>query len=376
MGKIVMGYWTCPICGTTGIEGPEETCPNCGSGKDKSVKYYMDPNNPIYLDDYKNVGPDWYCSYCGNANKNDITSCVFCGANKKEQSGNYFEVTGLKQDCEFTENEYIEEEQKLDDSIKEPEDYGALADETNLGSDSLFNFKKVFSWLGPVALVGLAIIAFIFLIIPIFQPKRQNLSIEDYSWTREVRVESLQNVSENGWYVPAGGEVEYTRNEIHHYDDVFDHNETRTRTYNETILIGYDEVITGYSDNGNGTFTELTTSVPKYQTITKTETYLEPIYIQVPVYETKYYYNIDKWLYSHSLKSKGINTNPYWNDTELEELEKIIDKKESYKIHTINKKGKEKTYELKYDIWNKLRIENIREINVSIDVFGNITLEE
>ena len=43
--------------------------------------------------------------------------------------------------------------------------------------------------------------------------------------------------------------------------------ETKTRQVSYEVLDGYDEVITGYTDNGNGTFTENTTQVPRYRNI-------------------------------------------------------------------------------------------------------------
>ena len=45
--KIIKGYWDCPQCGTKGIDGLLDACPNCGSGKDKNVRYYMKDTNAV-----------------------------------------------------------------------------------------------------------------------------------------------------------------------------------------------------------------------------------------------------------------------------------------------------------------------------------------
>ena len=36
----VEGYWDCQYCGTEGIRGRSKFCPNCGHGRDESVRFY------------------------------------------------------------------------------------------------------------------------------------------------------------------------------------------------------------------------------------------------------------------------------------------------------------------------------------------------
>ena len=40
MGKMVMGYWDCPVCGNQGIAGNVMNCPACGRARG-DVKFYM-----------------------------------------------------------------------------------------------------------------------------------------------------------------------------------------------------------------------------------------------------------------------------------------------------------------------------------------------
>ena len=40
MGKLVMGYWDCPVCGTKEIRGDVQNCPACGRARG-DVKFYM-----------------------------------------------------------------------------------------------------------------------------------------------------------------------------------------------------------------------------------------------------------------------------------------------------------------------------------------------
>jgi hypothetical protein len=76
---------------------------------------------------------------------------------------------------------------------------------------------------------------------------------------------------------------------------------------------GYD---TKYKDLGNGQFEEI--QVPRYRTEYEEETYEEPVYRSVPVYKTKYYYDIDKWIKVTTADTCGKDHEPYWKDTGLE----------------------------------------------------------
>ena len=35
MGKLIMGYWDCPFCGSKGVRGDIVNCPSCGKGMQK-----------------------------------------------------------------------------------------------------------------------------------------------------------------------------------------------------------------------------------------------------------------------------------------------------------------------------------------------------
>ena len=50
--------------------------------------------------------------------------------------------------------------------------------------------------------------------------------------------EIAKYVDEDGWSLPSGADLLYTRSEIHHYNHVLDHYETRTRSYQERVQSG------------------------------------------------------------------------------------------------------------------------------------------
>ena len=93
MGRIIRGYWTCPYCETTDIDGLLDYCPNCARHKPKHTKYYMangvaagktyhadviQSNEVVSDEELQHAGiqkeecdgnhPEWKCSYCNSLN--------------------------------------------------------------------------------------------------------------------------------------------------------------------------------------------------------------------------------------------------------------------------------------------------------------------
>ena len=97
--RIVKGFWDCPQCGMKGIDGLVDTCPGCGSGKDKSVRYYIKTVEEVSDDELASAGiskdendgshKEWVCAYCGFLNNYADTVCVRCGAGKDEKETEY-----------------------------------------------------------------------------------------------------------------------------------------------------------------------------------------------------------------------------------------------------------------------------------------------
>ena len=152
--------------------------------------------------------------------------------------------------------------------------------------NTLFNALKFIG-------AGVGVVALIALFVFIFIPREYDVSVVEKTWSRTINLEELRTVEESDWSVPSGGRTLYTQQEIHHHDNVLDHYETKTKTESYQVISGY-ETHSSYSNNGNGTFTEHSYKTPIYSTEYRTVTYEEPVYKSVPVYKTKYYYEIDK----------------------------------------------------------------------------------
>lgn len=222
------------------------------------------------------------------------------------------------------------------------------------------------------ALIGLFSLLAVIGIIYLFVPKNKEITITDISWERTVEVQRYQTVDESDWYLPSDARLKYSRQEFSHYQQVLDHYETKTRQVAKERITGYEEYVVSIEDLGNGYFEETTDTRPVYETYYETETYEDPVYRDEPVYRTKYYYEIDKWLYERTERSSGSDKKVYWPETTLASDERISSKNERYHVTGIDKKGREKSYSMSYEEWNSIKVNQTVKLQVS--AFGDATL--
>ena len=213
-----------------------------------------------------------------------------------------------------------------------------------------------------------AVLALFVLLLFVFWPRNYTGEVRVCALAREIDVEAWRTVQESDWAVPSGGRVYDRRQEIHHYVAVLDHYETRTRQVADQVYDG-EETHTSYSNNGDGTFTEETWTSPRYRTEYRTETYQEPIYRDEPVYETKYYYDIERWVVDREEKSSGADNVPYWPEYILAANERVGFTGE---VYTLSILAKEKTYSvtLPLEWWETFKAGDTVEITVQ---GGNVT---
>lgn len=359
--KIIVGYWDCYSCGTKKIRGTEENCPNCGASKG-NIKCYLDTKHKEYLDKEtsKNYGKgaNWICPYCGNQNRYYLTNCRSCGAPKTASVRDYFgnnpnETTSQKEISKKHTISYYDRSSVMDRENTKKE-------ETRLSETpkNKMSFKeKILNMVlnnGKTILTGtcslIVLVAVVIGLVALFTPHSYNATVTANSWERSISIEEYKTVKEDDWIVPSGGRVYKSVEEIHHYDSVFDHNETVTVEKSREVIDHYDtHTEYSYSDNGDGTFTEQLDTVldPVYRTEYYTETEQKPVYKEVPVYQIKYYYEIERWVYNRTEKSSGKNdTKPYWPEYHLAENEKVSNRREVYAVvFTTEKKDYKKKVE-------------------------------
>ena len=344
MSKLVMGYWDCPFCGSKGIRGDVVNCPSCGRARG-DVQFYMkdyaegetreenDRSDVEYLSEeqakYISKNPDWYCSFCNSLNSDNAQFCGNCGASREDSESNYFQMLEKKKAREAAE---------------------AAAQSGNRPSQK------------PSRKPLVIILAILLVIVGIFVFMNGNktagdLTVTALNWVRNINIEENRMYSESGWELPAGAEKTDAKKEIHHYDQVLDHYENVQVQRSRQVVDHYETYYT-YSDNGNGTFSEVPHERPVYTTEYYTETVKQPVYRSVARYATKYYYNIWRWTPSRDVTASGDDHNTAWPEVTLADNEREGQRSEAYRFtveHTQKKKPSE-TYRLDENDWMNLNV--------------------
>lgn len=343
--RIIEGLWDCPYCKTAGIGGLTKHCPCCGHPQDAGTKFYVGQKKR-YLDEelaeQYGQGADWHCPFCGSMNRVRYQFCSNCAAPKDSSEADYFDL-----------------------HPKDGQD-GAPAKPVKPNAEKPKPAKKKRSkkklWFALTALLLLFAV-----MLAVYWPRTYDATVSATVWAREIDIEAYRTVQESDWSVPDGGRVYDKKSEFSHYQKVLDHYETRTRQVSEQVYDGED-YYTSYSDNGDGTFTEQTYSSPRYRTEWYTETYEEPIYRDDPVYATKYYYEIEKWVVDREEKSSGANRDPYWPEYTLAENERTGFQGE---VYIVNFQTEEENFSvsLPMEIWEKYHMGNRVKIRV---INGNV----
>ena len=391
MGKLIEGLWDCQYCNTKAIRGSLRECPNCGKPRDEDTRFYM-PSAIQYVSEEEekkiNRNPDWICQYCDCLNSDSDTICKSCGSERTSENLDYF--SNKKKKSQKFDESFVSASQdsSLYDSAKEEDEeyynsssnFSSLyGNDTKENDDSYYNengflhsAKKLIIENWKKLLMILSVIALIAGIVCLFIPRTEVITVNDFKWERNIDIEELRTVNESDWYLPSNARLKYTRAEISRYENVVDHYERESRQVAKQRIARYEEYVSGHRDLGNGYFEEIKSRRPIYETYYETEYYDKPIYRQEPVYQIKYYYEIDKWFFKRNIKTQGMNKDPYWGEFVLNGNERVSTKKESYYIIATDKKGKIKEILVKYETWNDLKTGQSVKMKKSIFGYGEV----
>jgi hypothetical protein len=190
-----------------------------------------------------------------------------------------------------------------------------------------------------------------------------DLKVSSVGWTRIINIEANKQYSESDWNLPDGAELVNQKQEIHHYDSVLDHYESREVQRSRQVVDHYETYYT-YTDNGNGTFTEVPHERPVYTTEYYTETVQQPVYRQVPRYATKYYYNIWRWVTSRTASASGQDHDTRWPDPALGENEREGQRGETYRfsVENVKKASDTAVYRVDETTWKGLNVGDLVHI--------------
>ncbi|MEA5471529.1 zinc finger protein [Spirulina sp. 06S082] len=340
------GLWDCPTCQTKGILGRYRECDNCGAPRPEGVRFYLPQNAPNVTNTEQlaiaKAGADWICEYCGASNRVKEENCVECSAPKSE-------ITQAVKEYSTANIPRSPKAQTLPRQKRMPSSSIPTAVVRSSMSTKKGKGRGYKWWLGIIAIAASVVVG---LAIFLFRPITVEATVSGLSWERKVTIEKLTTVTESDWSIPAGGRLLSQREEIRRYKQVLDHYETKTRQVSEQVKTGTESYNCGTRDLGNGYFETKTCTRDVYETRTKTETYDDPIYRDEPIYETKYTYEIDRWLRDRVEVASGVTKQTYWPDFVLNAKEREGGRSQDYKVYFTGEKGESYTLELDPDFWS------------------------
>ena len=94
------------------------------------------------------------------------------------------------------------------------------------------------------------------------------------------------------------------------------------------------------------------------------------MYVSVPIYATKYYYEIDKWIVVDTITTRGIDKKPYYGEKQLNSNQRWGNKSQAYALRCTDEDGKSNTYTINYDDWNT--IQQGDKLEIQVNTFGII----
>ncbi len=360
--SVMEGAWDCPSCGRKRNRGPEKFCGACGAPRGKDVEFYLPDDARIVTDEEElkkaGAGADWNCNFCNSDNPVYNKFCSGCGASIEGDSPH---------------------RNVVDIPDKKPEQKGHYASpvKSSIPSGSVTQQKIQYPHKkGNIYIYAVfALILFITgLGYYLLSSHEELLTVKGFEWNREIKIEKFMTLTETGWEgtLPSDARIISSTRAIHHYDKVRTGTQTKTRTVSDRIKTGTRKVKSGTKNMGNGYFKTTYRTENVYKTVYRQETYQVPVYKDVPVYKTKYTYNIDRWKYYRSATAAGHDHKPYWPDFRLNTKEREGARRETYMVNFVNKKGKILTYTAR-TLQEWLFFHNDKSYKAMVNNLGTIT---
>jgi len=257
------------------------------------VRFYLPDDAEIVTDEDKlreaRAGADWICGHCRTQNKASESRCHGCDNPRDEAS----------EDAGLSERTYGMDEVPTDSFAPKRTLHPDMAPPQRKG--------KPMRW---VILAGLAL--FVGVLVLGALPRRISVTVEQFSWERQIQMLHHEAVSREDWHTPSGAFDVESFQAIREYKQVLRGYETRTRTVQ--VKVGEERYVCGQIDKGNGYFEDKYCTRPIYEN--REETYQEAVYDQVPVYATKYRFKVMEWVphERHLIKAQGKDHEARWPD--------------------------------------------------------------
>jgi hypothetical protein len=279
--------WDCH-CGATGLLGlTHRHCPGCGAAQDPTRRYYPPEGSEVAVADHPFQGADTVCPGCGTPNTARAAHCVNCG-------------TGLQGARAVIARAAVGE--GVEDSVKAARDEHAArkaaeratamaahasasgaAPEAQPQPDGGATGKGRTLWIVGAVLLLLGVVCGV-----LNMSHEESVEVTRHTWERTIALEELAPRRDSAWRdsVPAGARGVTCAQE---------QRDTRKEPDGETCT-------TKREDKGDGSFTTREVCTPTYR--------------EVPVYDEKCTFTVDRWETRDTLRAAGdLTTAPAWPDT-------------------------------------------------------------
>jgi ribosomal protein L37E len=320
------GRWDCARCGTRGLLGRDTECSGCGGARPKDVRFYLPEEEAAVSDAARQAqaeaGADWICEHCGSSTRATRAECQQCGAGRGSSAAQQVRDYGM--------------DEVPRDGSASSRSAAAAAGRAAAAAPTARQQARPRS-IGR--LVGGAMLVVLCLVLVSqwrSKPFEVDGQVAKTSWERAIEFEEYRTLVESDWTVPPGGRMLTSSQEVRRHDKVRDGYTTEQRT--RRVKAGTEEYVCGQTDMGNGYFQDKLCTRDVYETESYTERV--PRYREVPVYDTKYSYEIERWVEGRIARSSGMNDPPSWAEAAPSGArERERGRSERYIVHFLDHRG-------------------------------------
>lgn len=362
------GKWRCVRCSTANL-GRYLNCQMCGVKRGDDIEFFLEDDasaiNSAELLHQANAGADWICRYCDGNNRAFSSQCSSCGSLRSDKDKQLIEETrGV--------NDWSEVSQKAVRNAERQQNFQEAFQQTQ-SKKSFFSsrlFKFVLLGAGGLMAVFIAIFAGLVYLTTLTYPAE--VEVTGLEWTRTITVEEYKTVTENAWEgeLPPNARVQSSERAVHHTERVADGTRTVPETYTEQVSDGTETYVCGRTDKKNGYFEDKTCTRTKYKSITKTRNRSETVYKDVPVYRTRYNYQIEKWVTTDEKNTSGTDFNPQWAAVPADKTHRAGKRTENYVLLCKEFGGENKPHKIKLTAENWSKFTSGERLNGKKDFFG------
>jgi hypothetical protein len=362
------GKWRCARCSTANL-GRHLNCQTCGVKRAEDVEFFLEDEAQAISDAellrQANAGADWICRYCGGNNRAFAAQCSSCGSVRTDEDKQLIEETrgvGDWSEAAQTAARNAARQQSFQQSFQQTQS------KKSFFSSRLFKFAL----LGASGLAVIFVALFAGLLYIASLSYATEVEVTGLEWTRTVAAEEYKTVTETAWEgeLPPDARVQSSERALHHTEKVADGTRSVPETYTEQVSDGTETYNCGRTSKKNGYFEDKTCTRTKYKSVTRTRNRTETVYKDVPVYRTRYNYQIEKWVTVDEKTTSGTDFNPQWAAVPTDKTHRAGKRTENYVLLCKELGGANKPHKIELTAENWSNFINGERLSGKKDIFG------